>query len=397
MRPVPRPSTALLAPALLLLAACGAGEAAAPDPTGPDVQPTVPGVGALPSTPLGQDVEVVEDVEEQPAVEPVVVITRPVDELTGEELATVGEQVAGNRLIMLGDSILAATSSRYGGEMCDGLVPLGWQVEVDAEPGRFIDFGGRVLQQRLDPFNWLDWDAAVVFLGSNYRGDQAAYEAELVEILDTLGPRPTLLYTVTVYRPDWAEVNEVVRRQAEARDNVTLVDWEAVARTPGVLSSDRLHPSRAGEQVLVDLTADALGPAPELTDADGQAVVGECLPTSFTDDSAIGAGSIGASDRIAVESGSSSSVGSWNPGSSGSGDWSSDGSGGVVTTTAPQTTSAPDSTEAPLPPPTEAPATTAAPPPTAPPPTAPPPTAPPPTAPPATAPPATDPPSGADG
>ena len=390
MWPVPRPSTALLAPALLLLAACGAGEAAAPDSTRRDVQPTVPGVGALPSTVVG------EAVGEEPVIEPVVVITRPVDETTGEELATVGEQAGGNRLIMLGDSILAATSSRYGGEMCAGLVPLGWQVEVDAEPGRFIDFGGRVLRQRLDPFAGLDWDAAVVFLGSNYQGDQAAYEAELVEILDALAPRPTLLYTVTVYRPDWAEVNEVVRRQADARDNVTLVDWEAVARTPGVLSSDRLHPSAAGEQVLVDLTADALGAAPQPVETAGGAAVGECLPTSFTDDSVIGAGSIGASDRSPVESAGSDAGGSWDPGgSSGSGDWSSggsDGSGGVVTTSAPLTTSAPASTEAPLPPPTEAPATTAAPPPTAPPATAPPATAPPPTAPPAT-----DPPGGADG
>ena len=38
---------------------------------------------------------------------------------------------------MIGDSILASTSRRYTGEMCLGLVPLDWAVEVDAEKSRF--------------------------------------------------------------------------------------------------------------------------------------------------------------------------------------------------------------------------------------------------------------------
>jgi hypothetical protein len=40
----------------------------------------------------------------------------------------IGPKVSGNRLLMIGDSILASTSSRYGNEMCDALVPLGWQL-----------------------------------------------------------------------------------------------------------------------------------------------------------------------------------------------------------------------------------------------------------------------------
>ncbi len=298
----------------LLLAACGASEAAEPGTVTEDTSAaTLAGVGALPPTvPDEEPVEV-----STTLVEPEVVITRPVDEETGVELATVGEQVDGNRVIMLGDSILAATSSRYGREMCDALVPMGWAVEVDAEPGRFVDFGNRVLRQRLDPDNGLDWDAAVVFLGSNYRSDPIAYEAELDEILDALAPRPTLLYTVTVYRSTWAQVNEVVRREADERDNVTLVDWETVARTPGVLSGDRLHPGEAGEQVLVELTADALGEAPEVLGFDGVAVEGECLPTNFSDDSAIGSGTLGGSTA-----GSGSGSGSSTGGSSSGGNWS---------------------------------------------------------------------------
>ena len=51
---------------------------------------------------------------------------------------------------MIGDSIMASTATRYTGYMCDELVPLGWSVDVEAEPSRFIDFGNRVLDRRLE-------------------------------------------------------------------------------------------------------------------------------------------------------------------------------------------------------------------------------------------------------
>ncbi len=63
----------------------------------------------------------------------------------------VGDEVIDNRLLVIGDSIMASTATRYSGLMCDELVPLGWAVEVEAEPSRFIDFGNRVLDQTLDP------------------------------------------------------------------------------------------------------------------------------------------------------------------------------------------------------------------------------------------------------
>ena len=47
------------------------------------------------------------------------------------------------------------------------------------------------------------------------------------EILDRVAPRPTLLYTVTEYRPAWAEVNEVVRATGERYEIV--VDFSADA------------------------------------------------------------------------------------------------------------------------------------------------------------------------
>ena len=59
--------------------------------------------------------------------------------------------------------------------MCEELVPRGWEVEIDAETGRFVDFGDRVLDARLDA----DWDVAVVMLGNNYGADKAVFEEYL--------------------------------------------------------------------------------------------------------------------------------------------------------------------------------------------------------------------------
>ena len=92
-------------------------------------------------------------------------------------------------MLVIGDSILASISERYGGQLCDRLVPRGWAVEVDAEVGRFIEFGRRVLDRRLDA----GWDAAVVMLGNNYGGDPEAFGRELDALLDELAPMPVVL------------------------------------------------------------------------------------------------------------------------------------------------------------------------------------------------------------
>lgn len=264
--------------------ACGSDADEAVDDTIAPVE-TVAGVGALPDTVPS---------ERQQRV----FVPAPV-RADGSPADEIGEVAQGNRVLIIGDSIIASTSSRYGRQMCDELVPLGWQVAVEAEPSRFVEFGNRVLDRVLedDPTPETDWHAAVVFLGSNYRGDPLAYEAELEEILDRLAPRPTVLFTVTEYRSNYADVNEVVRRLAEEYDNVILVDWQAIAEEPGVLSGDRLHPTDLGRAVLAQAVAGALGP---VSVGDG-----ECLRSVFRDDSGLGSGSGGGS-RVGSSSGSSS-------------------------------------------------------------------------------------------
>ena len=200
----------------------GDAEEAAP----PSSKGTVAGVGVLP-----------EALSKSAAPIPTTSSTlpRPTVTIEREELAPIGERVEGNRLIMIGDSILASTSRRYTGEMCLGLVPLDWAVEVDAEKSRFIDFGTRVLNARLDPEADVDWDVAAVFLGTNYGGDIEVYTRQLDEILGRLAPRPTLLYTVTEFRP------EPGRRQRGDQEHAGVLPQRAGHR----LGEDHRRRSRA--------------------------------------------------------------------------------------------------------------------------------------------------------
>lgn len=186
---------------------------------------------------------------------------------------TVGDVADGPRLLMIGDSIFAALSRRYTNLACQGLTPLGWQVSVEAEVGRAIEFGPRVLTAKLDE----TWHAAVVFLGTNYWRDQDEYEADLVKTLDRLDPRPIVLLSVSEWLRDQREVNEVIADQVLARDNVWFVDWKSISETPGVLSSDGIHPSDEGNELLVASLIEVLGRAP----GDQK---GSCLPSEFSDD-----------------------------------------------------------------------------------------------------------------
>ena len=187
----------------------------------------------------------------------------------------IGPQVTGNRVLMIGDSVLAGTARRYGGESCAQLVPLGWQVEIDAEPGRFIDFAERVINERITA----DFDAVVILIGTNYGDDKKVFEDYYSRMLDKIGDIPTLLLTVTRYKETIDEVNQVIRDLASSHANVSVLDWSKLSSEAGMLRSDDIHPSDEGRVVLATSIAKALGKAPVMP--------GDCLDSDFTDDSAV--------------------------------------------------------------------------------------------------------------
>lgn len=188
----------------------------------------------------------------------------------------IGPQIQGNRVLMIGDSIFASTSSRYGNEMCNTLTQLGWQVAVEAQAGEFIDFGSRVLGRRWEE----GWDTAVVFLGTNFDGNIVRYEEKLREMFDVLSQNPFVVLTTAEFRPKQLEVNEVIKRLAEEYGNVTVLDWAAVASNNGLIGRDGVHLTADGRSVLATAVARSLEFSRDRTN-------GQCLKPVFRDDSKV--------------------------------------------------------------------------------------------------------------
>jgi hypothetical protein len=247
--------SAVLVALLLIAVACGSSDSDGATTTA--ANGTVAGIGNLP------------DQVSTTAVDPSSETSAPIQ----SRPLTVGELSNGPRLLMIGDSIFAAVSRRYSNMACDRLVPMGWQVAVEAERGRFIDLGLRIVKKKLPQ----GFDAAVLFLGTNYGKKQDVYKEYLDKILDELAPRPVIILTATEYKPFMQEVNAVIEEQVRTRDNLWLVDWREISKTPGVLWRDGIHPVDAGNVVLMDSIIEVLGNAPGSDP-------GECLKVEFKED-----------------------------------------------------------------------------------------------------------------
>ncbi len=182
------------------------------------------------------------------------------------EPGTVGEHVTGNRLLVIGDSLIASTAPQFQGVLCSVLnTNFGWAVEVHAETGQHIEFADTVLHDRLDPPGVGGFDAVAVMLGNNYRGDYDEYTHRLEALIERLAPMPTVVFTLTERQPDHARLNEYIRWRTYFHPNVIVIDWaEFTAAEPDkLLAGDGLHLSDEGRGRLVMFLAAALGPAPD--------------------------------------------------------------------------------------------------------------------------------------
>ncbi len=295
---LPRFQLLALAAGVALLAGCASVTASPSGPARQSAPGTLGGVGILPSTidsrapdaastsvpPSGSSTQAPSTGATGatgapgatgPSGDPISAAGSTSSSSTLDPNADVGQRAAGNRVLMIGDSVLASTSSRYSNDMCKVLVPLGWRVELDAEVGRFIDFGKQVLDKRLDA----GWDVGVIFLGSNYGDNLSVYANDLDALVERLSPNPVVLVTVTEFTPNRAEVNAVIRLIAASRTNVTVLDWATISTAArGLLGGDGLHLTTSGRNSLALSMAATLGPAPQQP--------GDCLTTSYRNDSA---------------------------------------------------------------------------------------------------------------
>jgi hypothetical protein len=253
-RPAVYVAIAALAVVAVALPSCGGGSG--------DTSGTLDGVGRIPGN----------DFVGVATLPPDIAADVSIPEIEG---AVLGAVAKGNRLLMIGDSILSSIAKRYGNEACGLLVPQGWSVALEAEAGQFVEFGLDVLERR-----WSEgWDAVVLELGTNYAGSQDRYRETLEKILDRIGDKPVVLANTTVFRAPQKEVNAVVDEIVERYPNVSLLDWAAISKSPSVLSGDRIHPTPKGRVVLATAIARAAGIAPTSP--------GDCMKVYFQDDSRV--------------------------------------------------------------------------------------------------------------
>ena len=191
------------------------------------------------------------------------------------EGAVLGSVAQGNNLLMIGDSIMASISKRYGNEACGLMVPQGWYVALEAEAGQFAEFAGKVLDRR-----WSEgWDAVVIGLGSNYDGNKERYRTAMEKAIARVSPLPILLVNTTEFRSKQAEVNAIIEELVAANENITLLDWRTISANRSLRSNDGIHPSPDGRVVLATAIARAVGVAPTTP--------GDCMKVYFQDDSRV--------------------------------------------------------------------------------------------------------------
>lgn len=267
---------AILSAALVVVVAC----ASDPEPSALAPVSAVPetvALGAFPE-PLSSDVTV--------PIPPTTVANETSSTTTEPEpepiTGPIGDEVSGNRVLMIGDTVIASTAPRFDGVMCDALESFGWQAEIAAEVGRFVEFGRTVVDARIvteEP----DWDAAAVMLGNHFDGDVEAFRTELDALLTELDPRPVLLYTVVEDDTFQADLNAIIRDMPRFHPNVVVLDWAEIAvgdDTEIILADTPSGLSEEGRRRLALFTVAALG-EPPTTESAG------CVPPVFIDDSAI--------------------------------------------------------------------------------------------------------------
>lgn len=159
--------------------------------------------------------------------------------------------VIDNRVFVLGDSVMQGATPLLDDELPD------WSLTVDTKVGRFLDEGVKVLEKRHADLG----DIAVILMGNNYNGDEAAFRSDLDAAMTALtGVRHVIFLTVTMYDDDRAEVNDALADLAAKHPTVTLVDWGAWCddNVKTFLVRDRLHLKPEGATALAQLVGESV-------------------------------------------------------------------------------------------------------------------------------------------
>ncbi len=226
----------------LVIAACGTSEGAQQVETF-----TINGIGILPAQPpLAGD---------GPGGSPVGV---PDSLLPSGEIER--PPITDNRVFLEGDSVMRGMAIGNPDALDLYVAALGWKLTVDAEVSRFTEEGVSEMKRRSTDIH----QVVVAMLGNNYNGDVARFAGEITGMLAAFPDvRLFVMFTVPEFEPAQREVNDVLRLAAATDDRLVLIDWERMSREiDGVLTSDGLHPTSYGADVLAQALGVTLGLAP---------------------------------------------------------------------------------------------------------------------------------------
>lgn len=166
----------------------------------------------------------------------------------------------GRRVLVLGDSL-----TRESQEAMTGFLEAdGWTPTFRCWGSRRLDWGLEQIK-RAEELGQLP-EFVIVALGTNDISWElpATTERRVATMLDRLGPKRQVLWVdldiaysdFSMERADW--FNEMIRKVAKERANVTVVPWERIARQEKAGRFDGIHYGPAGYRLRARTLTDAL-------------------------------------------------------------------------------------------------------------------------------------------
>ena len=195
-----------------------------------------------------------------------------------------------NRVFIVGDSVMQGASPYLAAS------PDGWSLTIDTKVGRFIDEANAVIGKRRSKIGQI----AVLNLGNNYGGDQAAFAASVETSLTLLsGVEHVIWVNAAEFQSDRSEVNQVLTDAARRHPNLTIVDWNTWwSEHREFTGGDHLHLTPDGAKAYASLVALAIK---QVTDEAGEVpatgAASPSLNTSGTIPGASGTSGSGSSRR----------------------------------------------------------------------------------------------------
>ncbi len=156
-----------------------------------------------------------------------------------------------NSVYILGDSVILGTQYVIDATLA------GWRVTLDAKVSRRMDQGLDIVRSKGGVLGRV----VVVHLCTNwFGGDYGAAADELIAMLH--GVDRIVWATCVPWVGEINAANDAINALPGRYPNLAVVDWAAIAGTPGYTGGDGLHLQGIGQSALADLVAHAIGPAP---------------------------------------------------------------------------------------------------------------------------------------